>query len=165
MGISALGFNNSNKHTDNKPTQRTSPICNVNNKQRKQARQRAVAQAQRVSTTMPAKRRSTEHASATYQRNRKLILSDNPPCHWCGINAASEADHLIETDRGGTSELDNLVPACRKCNATRGNKYRAARDDQHARPKQKAKVMPANPMPATVSQTEHSQRFFTEQTP
>ena len=114
---------------------------------------------------MPAKRRSTEHASATYIRNRKLILSDNPPCHWCGINAASEADHLIETDRGGTSELDNLVPACRKCNATRGNKYRAARDDQRTRPKQKAKVMPANPMPVRVSQPEHSERFFTEQTP
>jgi len=114
---------------------------------------------------MPAKRRSTEHASATYQRNRKLILSDNPPCHWCGINAASEADHLIETDRGGTSELDNLVPACRKCNATRGNKYRAARDDQRTRPKQKAKVMPANPMPATVSETKHSERFFTAHLP
>ena len=109
---------------------------------------------------MPAKRRSTEHASATYQRNRKLILSDNPPCHWCGINAASEADHLIETDRGGTSELDNLVPSCRKCNATRGNKYRAARDQQRSQPKQKPKIETQNPMPATVSETDHSQRFF-----
>ena len=114
---------------------------------------------------MPAKRRSTEHASATYQRNRKLILSDNPPCHWCGINAASEADHLIETDRGGTSELDNLVPSCRKCNATRGNKYRAARDDQRARPKQKPKVQTQNPTPATVSEHDHSQRFFTPPVP
>ena len=114
---------------------------------------------------MPAKRRSTEHASATYQRNRKLILSDNPPCHWCGVNAAVEADHLIETDRGGTSELDNLVPSCRKCNATRGNKYRAARDDQRARPKQKPKITSANPMPVTVSQPEHSERFFTAHLP
>lgn len=114
---------------------------------------------------MPAKRRSTEHASATYQRNRKLILGDNPPCHWCGINAASEADHLIETDRGGTSELDNLVPSCRKCNATRGNKYRAARDDQRARPKQKPKIQTQNPMPATVTEHDHSQRFFMPPTP
>ena len=109
---------------------------------------------------MPAKRRSTEHASATYQRNRKLILSDNPPCHWCGVNAASEADHLIETDRGGTSELDNLVPSCRKCNATRGNKYRAARDDQRARPKQKPKIQTQNPTPATLSEHDHTERFF-----
>jgi HNH endonuclease len=114
---------------------------------------------------MPAKRRSTEHASATYQRNRKLILSDNPPCHWCGINAASEADHLIETDRGGTSELDNLVPACRKCNATRGNKYRAARDDQRAKPKQKPKINLQNPTLVTVSEDDHSQRFFTAPVP
>ena len=114
---------------------------------------------------MPAKRRSTEHASATYQRNRKLILSDNPPCHWCGINAASEADHLIETDRGGTSELDNLVPSCRKCNATRGNKYRAARDDQRARPKQKPKIQTQNPMPATVTEHDHAERFFMPPTP
>ena len=115
---------------------------------------------------MPAKRRSTEHSSATYQRNRKLILSDNPPCHWCGINTASEADHLIETDRGGTSELDNLVPSCRKCNATRGNKYRAARDDQRAKPKQKPQINSANPTPATTTQPpttkhEHSERSTT----
>jgi 5-methylcytosine-specific restriction endonuclease McrA len=114
---------------------------------------------------MPAKRRSTEHASATYQRNRKLILSDNPPCHWCGVNAGVEADHLIETDRGGTSELDNLVPSCRKCNATRGNKYRAARDDQRAKPKQKPKITSANPMPATVSEHDHTERFFTPPVP
>ena len=114
---------------------------------------------------MPAKRRSTEHASATYQRNRKLILSDNPPCHWCGINVASEADHLIETDRGGTSELDNLVPACRKCNATRGNQYRTQRDNQQLKPKQKPKIILENPNNKTDLENKNKNNFFSAPTP
>ena len=110
---------------------------------------------------MPAKRTHNRERNTTlYKKNRALILSDNPPCHWCGVNVATEADHLIETDRNGTSELSNLVPACRKCNATRGNKYRAARDAQHTTPKQKPKVTSANSTPVRVTEHQHSQRFF-----
>ena len=38
------------------------------------------------------------------------------------------ADHLIEFDRGGSDDLDNLVPACRNCNSKRGAIYKAKRD-------------------------------------
>jgi hypothetical protein len=34
---------------------------------------------------------------------------------------------LIEIDRGGTNGMDNLVPACKQCNATRGANYKAAK--------------------------------------
>jgi 5-methylcytosine-specific restriction endonuclease McrA len=64
---------------------------------------------------------------------------------------ASEADHLIEVDRGGDNSLDNMVSACRKCNATRGNQYRAARDA--------GKYEGANPMPITKKATNNRNDF------
>lgn len=30
-------------------------------------------------------------------------------------------DHLVEIKNGGTSDIANLVPACRKCNSSRSN--------------------------------------------
>lgn len=58
----------------------------------------------------------------TYRRNRAALLASKPGCHWCGAPAET-ADHLIELDRGGDDSLDNLVPACKKCNSSRGAKY------------------------------------------
>ena len=52
----------------------------------------------------------------TYLANRAALLADNPLCHWCKRAPATEADHLIEHDRGGTNDIDNLVPACKPCN-------------------------------------------------
>ncbi len=68
----------------------------------------------------------------TYRRNRQALLAGNPPCHWCGQHATKDnpltADHLIEHDRGGSDDLDNLVPACRRCNSKRGAVYKGKRD-------------------------------------
>jgi len=63
----------------------------------------------------------------TYRRNRQTLLSDNPPCYRCG-KPADTADHIIEVDRGGTNEMDNLRPACRRCNSQTGAIYKAKRD-------------------------------------
>ena len=67
-----------------------------------------------------------------YRRNRQTLLANNPPCHWCGKYGTKAnpmtADHLIEFDRGGSDDLDNLVPACRNCNSKRGAIYKAKRD-------------------------------------
>ena len=63
----------------------------------------------------------------TYLAARRAILQGDPPCHWCGA-PATEADHLIEHDRGGTDTPDNLVPACKPCNSRRGNAYKNKRD-------------------------------------
>jgi 5-methylcytosine-specific restriction endonuclease McrA len=46
-------------------------------------------------------------------------LSD-PRCAYCG-GPATEIDHVIPISLGGTGERDNLVPACRKCNAAKNN--------------------------------------------
>lgn len=56
---------------------------------------------------------------ADYKRLRKLILANNPQCAYCG-SPATTADHVIAVANGGTSTLDNLVPACKPCNESRG---------------------------------------------
>ena len=103
---------------------------------------------------MPSKQQGPRpRGQADYKKNKRILLAENPFCHWCSA-PASEADHLIEVDRGGDNSLENMVSSCRKCNATRGNKYRAARDA--------GRLNDANPMPVTKTNDKHSQRFFGE---
>ena len=65
----------------------------------------------------------TKRNTPEFRANRLTVLQHEPICHWCHKAPSVEADHLIETDRGGTDDLDNLVGSCKKCNATRGNNY------------------------------------------
>lgn len=60
--------------------------------------------------------------SKEYRDNRAELLRDNPQCYICGA-PATEADHLLEYDRGGTHELHNLAPSCKPCNSRRGQRY------------------------------------------
>lgn len=57
-----------------------------------------------------------------YRRARAELLRDNPVCHWCRKAPATEADHLLEADQGGT-HLDGMVPSCKACNSRRGAAY------------------------------------------
>ena len=45
-------------------------------------------------------------------------------CAYCGcvlnVNNMTR-DHVVPKSRGGTSELDNLLPACRACNLQKGD--------------------------------------------
>jgi 5-methylcytosine-specific restriction endonuclease McrA len=70
------------------------------------------------------------YSDPTYQSNRRLILEGEPHCHWCKRAKATEADHLVEVDRGGSNDIDNLVPACHKCNSRRGAEYLARKRNQ-----------------------------------
>lgn len=65
---------------------------------------------------------------ADYKRNRTQLLRDNPTCMICGIAAATEADHIIEADAGGTNDLENLRPVCKPCNSRRGQAYRVRKE-------------------------------------
>ena len=38
-------------------------------------------------------------------------------CAYCGAIGTLEADHRIPLARGGTNDIDNILPACRRCNA------------------------------------------------
>ncbi len=43
------------------------------------------------------------------------------PCVYCG-DPSEHMDHVIPLARGGTHEIDNLVPACKACNLSKGSK-------------------------------------------
>lgn len=43
------------------------------------------------------------------------------PCAYCWA-PASELDHVVPFSAGGRHDIDNVVPACRSCNARKANK-------------------------------------------
>ena len=60
--------------------------------------------------------------SKQYKDNRAQVLADNPQCYICGRNA-NTVDHLLEVDRGGTHDIENLAPCCTSCNSRKGQSY------------------------------------------
>ncbi len=56
---------------------------------------------------------------------RAVLARDNYTCQYCGVSASSAEltlDHVIPKVRGGQTTWDNLVCACRSCNAHKGSK-------------------------------------------
>lgn len=63
---------------------------------------------------------ATERYPAEYRKNRAILLAGDPACYWCG-KPATTADHYpVKRVDGGSHGLENLVPACAKCNSGRG---------------------------------------------
>ena len=56
--------------------------------------------------------------------NRKNIMKrDNHTCQYCGKNSRPMTiDHIIPKSFGGKDTWENLVCACTKCNAKKGNR-------------------------------------------
>ena len=64
-------------------------------------------------------REQTEYDTKRYKAARAELLRDEPTCHWCKRAKATELDHLVPTDEGGTID-EGYVPACKPCNSRRG---------------------------------------------
>ena len=43
-------------------------------------------------------------------------------CAYCGCKKGLEQEHIIPVDKGGRYAIGNIVPSCRKCNASKGAK-------------------------------------------
>lgn len=50
----------------------------------------------------------------------KVWKRDGFACHYCGTQMHLSIDHIVPEFRGGTSDLSNLVTACRNCNSLKG---------------------------------------------
>jgi 5-methylcytosine-specific restriction endonuclease McrA len=48
------------------------------------------------------------------------------PCAYCGQMPALGADHVVPLGRGGSNEMENLVPACLSCNKHKSDNYQEA---------------------------------------
>ncbi len=49
---------------------------------------------------------------------RSVFARDGHRCQYCG-NQAENIDHVVPRSRGGTHTWDNVVAACRRCNAAK----------------------------------------------
>ncbi len=52
---------------------------------------------------------------------RAVFVRDNFQCQYCG-RPAENVDHVVPKSRGGTHTWDNVVAACRPCNARKENR-------------------------------------------
>lgn len=50
---------------------------------------------------------------------RAVFATKGRSCWWCG-RPAGTVDHVVPVVLGGKHELANLVPACARCNYSRG---------------------------------------------
>lgn len=71
------------------------------------------------------KRRSKQKAlPATLTLNEWKIIKEyfNNKCAYCGENKKLEQDHFIALNSGGEYTINNIVPACRRCNCSKKDK-------------------------------------------
>ena len=67
-------------------------------------------------------------AAGPYHNNsewEKLLRRHNGKCAYCGERPAEHKDHIIPISKGGTDAIGNILPACRECNLSKGNKLLA----------------------------------------
>jgi 5-methylcytosine-specific restriction endonuclease McrA len=67
-----------------------------------------------------ARRRAAMAGGSVPKSVVRGLLKD--PCAYCGSTEDIEIDHIIPLSRGGKHEPDNLAPACRSCNRSKGAK-------------------------------------------
>lgn len=70
-------------------------------------------------------------------------------CLQCG-DVATEIDHIIELDQGGSNDLDNLQPLCKACHTKKTSAYNSRRMTK-SRPKSNAGVFLGAGAPPTLS--------------
>lgn len=67
-----------------------------------------------------------------HRQARAQLLAGATHCYWCGTPISDDlpvghprkatADHLIAVADGGIDTIDNMVPACGRCNSRRGRR-------------------------------------------
>jgi hypothetical protein len=67
-------------------------------------------------------RRIYEKKHTKLQWYEKMILF-NFKCAYCGKSGIQlTKDHVIPISKGGTDDIENIVPCCRQCNSSKGTK-------------------------------------------
>ena len=69
------------------------------------------------------------HDHAEYQRNRPVVLREQPTCTVCNRQPSTQVDHIIPIDAGGGHDLANLRGTCAKCNNTLAHRYVSQRNE------------------------------------
>lgn len=95
---------------------------------RTEEKQEIVYRSPRTSMHIPSVIRLTEYVHIPFERKslsrKNILLRDHNTCQYCGrvFNPSDlTLDHVIPKSRGGSSNWDNLVACCKKCNNKKGS--------------------------------------------
>lgn len=71
-----------------------------------------------------AKRRPDLYSSEWRKLRQRVLALKGTQCVYCKKDCFSDPtiDHVIPVCQGGINDIDNLVVACRSCNAKKGGK-------------------------------------------
>ena len=78
-----------------------------------------------LQTLASERRRSREAqlpATLTKSEWEEIKTSFNFTCAYCGAQVKLERDHIIPLTKGGAFSKGNIVPACKSCNSSKGNR-------------------------------------------
>ena len=53
---------------------------------------------------------------------KRVLKEFNNQCAYCGNDEGLEQEHIVPLTKGGKYEVGNIIPACRRCNASKNNK-------------------------------------------
>jgi 5-methylcytosine-specific restriction endonuclease McrA len=78
-----------------------------------------------TSVPVPSVIRLLHYVKVPYERrmplNRRAVFGrDHHTCQYCGAEAEN-LDHILPRSRGGAHTWENVVAACRRCNARKGD--------------------------------------------
>lgn len=77
------------------------------------------------SFAMPSVIRLNRYVNAPYKgvnlTRQNIFKRDNSECQYCGTRRDLTLDHVTPSSKGGQHSWTNLVTACKKCNAKKGN--------------------------------------------
>lgn len=65
-------------------------------------------------------REGADASQVTARDWRRLIARYDGRCAYCGEVAPLTRDHIVPLSRGGRHSIGNLIPACRRCNGSKG---------------------------------------------
>lgn len=78
-----------------------------------------------TSYPMPSVIRLNRYVHAPYKgvtlTRQNIFKRDNFECQYCGTKRDLTLDHVLPTSRGGPHSWLNLVTACKRCNARKGD--------------------------------------------
>ena len=70
-----------------------------------------------------SRRRTKKLSNGVYEISKKELKKlYSSPCFYCGSINSIHADHVIPISKGGRHSIGNLLPACAKCNMSKGSK-------------------------------------------
>lgn len=76
----------------------------------------------RLNEQVRSARKRTLKSTFTIDQWHKCLSLFNHQCAYCDCTEKLEQEHVIPVSKGGHYTVDNIIPACRSCNASKNNK-------------------------------------------